>query len=91
MKRMRQEVLSVADNLINGSREQEYGSVLANFTMIAQLWETAFGWDADPAKVALAMDLVKTARLLTNPQHFDSWTDKAGYAALGAEVACDDR
>lgn len=32
---------------------------------------------------------VKTARLLQTPNHADSWIDKAGYTALGAEVAND--
>lgn len=37
--------------------------------------------------VALMMDLMKTARLVSNPSHYDSWVDKAGYAGCGAEVA----
>ena len=31
------------------------------------------------------MDWVKTARLLNDLSHEDSWVDKAGYSALGAE------
>jgi hypothetical protein len=31
------------------------------------------------------MDWVKTARLLHNTDHDDSWIDKCGYSALGAE------
>jgi hypothetical protein len=40
-----------------------------------------------PAHVALMMDWLKTCRLLTTLNHEDSWVDKAGYTALGAEFA----
>jgi hypothetical protein len=33
------------------------------------------------------LDLMKTARLQNMPSHADSWIDKAGYAACGAETA----
>ena len=39
-----------------------------------------------PAHVALMMDWVKTSRLLESIDHVDSWIDKAGYTALGAEL-----
>jgi len=32
------------------------------------------------------MDWVKTSRLLESIDHLDSWIDKAGYTALGAEL-----
>ena len=35
--------------------------------------------------VILMMDWVKTARLLETIDHEDSWVDKIGYSALGAE------
>ena len=38
-----------------------------------------------PAHVALMMDWVKSARLIETIDHEDSWIDKAGYSALGAE------
>jgi hypothetical protein len=31
------------------------------------------------------MDLVKTARLIETPEHWDSYLDKAGYAAASVE------
>lgn len=42
------------------------------------------------ADVAIMMDLLKLARLGTNPEHLDSWVDVAGYAACGAEVSVGD-
>ena len=41
--------------------------------------------DVTPQHVALMMDWVKTARLLNDLSHDDSWVDKCGYSALGAE------
>ena len=38
-----------------------------------------------PAHVTLMMDWVKTSRLIETIDHEDSWIDKAGYTALGAE------
>ena len=37
--------------------------------------------------VILMMDWMKTARLLETLDHDDSWTDKLGYSALGAEFS----
>jgi hypothetical protein len=36
------------------------------------------------------MDWVKTSRLLETINHEDSWIDKAGYTALGAEFVTRD-
>lgn len=82
----REAVLADASRAVVYSRASEYGDVKVNFTRIAALWEAAFGWPVAAFQVALAMDLVKTARLTNNPLHRDSWVDKAGYAALGAEI-----
>ena len=37
--------------------------------------------------MAIVMIQVKIARLQESPDHVDSWTDIAGYAALGAQLA----
>jgi len=84
--RRRASVLREAERTIVYHRASEYGDAKGNFQKIANLWRDAFGWDVHPYQVALAMDLVKTARLTANPKHHDSWVDKAGYAGLGAEV-----
>jgi len=73
---------------------EEYGTPEDNFQNIGDLWTTylhcKFGFSAPeilPVDVALMMDLVKTARLIKTPSHLDSWKDKGGYAACGAEVS----
>lgn len=78
--------MAVADRGLN------YGQPEDNFRRIARLW-TAYLQDLapnislEPHDAALLLDLVKTARLQNNPAHEDSWVDKAGYSACGAEVA----
>jgi len=87
----RDEVLLKAGDYINGQRAKDYGSAYDNFTRIADGWnlivKEAFVTTGyiTPQHVALMMDWVKTARLLNNTDHDDSWVDKCGYSALGAE------
>jgi hypothetical protein len=51
--------------------------------------ENGLNVELEPYDVALMMDDVKSARLCETPDHRDSWVDKAGYSACGAEVALD--
>lgn len=85
----RGEILDQAATLIINERANAYGDAKSNFERIASLWDevldTTTPITAD--QVALCMLLVKVARLAGNPKHLDSWTDIAGYAALGGEVA----
>ena len=87
----RDEILLKAGDYINGQRAKDYGSAYDNFTRIADGWnlivKEAFVTTGyiTPQHVALMMDWVKTARLLNNTDHDDSWVDKCGYSALGAE------
>lgn len=87
----RDEVLLKASDYINGQRAKDYGDAYDNFTRIADGWNlivkeahVSTGY-LTPQHVALMMDWVKTARLLHNTDHDDSWIDKCGYSALGAE------
>jgi len=87
----RDEVLEAAKALINGSRAKDYGDAYDNHLRIAEGWNIIMrgaliqtGY-LTPSHVALMMDWVKTSRLLESIDHVDSWVDKAGYTALGAE------
>lgn len=89
---IRKQILEQATEIIAGEREDTYGGPEDSFAVIADLWSVYFqskGHDilVVPTDVALMMDLLKTARLIANPTHRDSWIDKAGYAACGAECA----
>lgn len=98
----KQPMLHQAQELIQGSRQQDYGDKLQNFTQIAMLFQGTLaaklqpGARITPEDVALLMIQVKVARLAKSPDHADSITDVAGYAgcysmlqderALGTEL-----
>lgn len=86
-QRLRREVLAQADHLTSDTRAEQYGDAADNFARIAKLWNAHFGAHFYAGDVAVAMLLVKVARLGHDHTHLDSWVDIAGYAALGAEVA----
>ena len=86
----RSDVLSRAYNATTG-RVDLYGEPRATLGKTAELWTVLLGVQVEPYQVALCLDAMKTARILANPTHEDSWVDKAGYAALGAELSKPDR
>ena len=89
----REQILSKAEQLINGQRAKDYGDAYENHARIAEGWNVIMRGALSnsgyltPSHVALMMDWLKTCRLLSTLDHEDSWVDKAGYTALGAEFA----
>ena len=92
---IRKQVLTSADAAVNGSRDVAYGTPENNFRRIANLWNAhmlnrgflVLGSESiSEGDVAIMLGLVKDGRLAGNMSHMDSWIDKAGYAACGAEV-----
>lgn len=83
----RGEILMHAAAIVDGPRNEVYGDPTANHERIAKLWTVVFGFHVTAEQVVLCMDLVKTARLIQNPRHSDSWLDKCGYSAIGGEIA----
>ena len=81
----RDEVLDTAKELING-----HGRIAEGWNIIIGGALKSHG-HVTPAHVALMMDWVKSARLVENIDHEDSWIDKAGYSALGAEHTARDK
>ena len=87
----RDEVLDTAKELINGQRAKDYGDAHDNHSRIASGWNIIVEGAMEShgyltaSHVALMMDWVKSARLVENINHQDSWVDKCGYSALGAE------
>ena len=69
-------------------RQEQYGDALENFEKIGKIWAALLGVPEPikPWQVALMMDSLKTARLFANPNHTDSWLDKAGYTELGQDI-----
>lgn len=87
----RKQVLDAAALCVTHDRNDTYGGPEDSFAIIADLWSVY--WQAtdrinfEAHDVALMLALLKTARLVRNPKHADSWVDLAGYAACGAECA----
>ena len=94
----RGDILGKASEYVDGPRADDYGDAFENFERIAEGWNiilknalNTHGYFT-ASHVALMMDWVKTSRLIETINHEDSWIDKAGYTALGAEfVALDSR
>lgn len=93
-------ILATAEELVNGERARTYGDAKASFQRVADLWN-AMGFRTaharaeghepmrklEAADVALALAQLKVSRIISSPDHEDSWVDLAGYAALGGEIA----
>jgi len=82
----RNECLDGARSAVS-ERGISYGKAEDNFALIARMWSAWLGVPVTAVDVAIMMGHVKDARLKNTPDHADSWIDKAGYAACGAEVA----
>lgn len=84
----RAECLQTAEKMVNGKREQDYGTPESNFSTIAKLWCAYMGCGIfDATDVAMMMALLKIARIVTGTGTADSFVDLAGYAACGCEIA----
>ena len=92
-----EKLLAEAAVLIAGDRQKDYGPPSENFALVSRLWNLwlhARGRAATSpvtflltaADVAAMMMLLKIARLARTPDHHDSMTDIAAYAALMKEV-----
>jgi len=84
------DILERAISLVHGQRAKDYGDAQASFQRMADLVNPIIK-KADgkltASDMAIVMIQVKIARLQESPDHVDSWTDIAGYAALGAQLA----
>lgn len=81
-------VLEEAAQIVDGDREQTYGSPSRNLETIAQFWTVylrrKYGSPVDLTvdDVCQLMILVKQSRLINDPTHRDSLVDVCGYARL---------
>jgi hypothetical protein len=80
--------LDRAKELINGERQQVYGSADENFAATANMWSAYLSvrhgahFELTSKDVAFLMVLLKIARLAKSPNHTDSLVDAIGYAVL---------
>jgi hypothetical protein len=82
----RGEILDEAKRLTHTDRQKNYGSPYVNHKRIADLWSVYLETEITPSQVALCLCLVKIARLIETPNHEDSFTDLAAYAAIAGEI-----
>jgi len=87
MTTKRREILERAADLVDGDRDAEYGTPQENLGRIAEFWTTYFGFPVRADQVAVAMVLVKVARMVQTPDHPDNPVDGAGYFGLAGELA----
>lgn len=91
-------IVEQAAKIVEGARQQNYGSPEDNFKRIAALWETYLFyrptkelWVITPSDVCIMMMLVKLARLMNTPDHWDSIEDVIGYATCMASFVDDNK
>lgn len=91
----RGDALLEAHRIVNGARQDAYGSPEDCFSTIAQLWyaymlpqtERAGHLYFTPHNVAVMLSLLKVGRIAHNPAHHDSHVDGAAYLALADDMS----
>lgn len=79
-------ILEEAARLCGGSRQDDYGGPVGDFTRTAKMWSAMKGVDFEPREVALFMAAVKISRECHRSKR-DNWVDLAGYAHCGYQCA----
>ena len=83
--------LTEANEIINGERQDQYGSPENSFQIIADFWKVyiryKFGVELilKPIDVAHLMSLFKHARMLGQKPKRDNYIDAQGYLAIAAD------
>jgi hypothetical protein len=82
-----------AQNIVNGDRQKDYGSINDSFCRIAGLWSAYTGITLDKYDVAKMMILLKVSRAKLG-NHRDSYVDIVGYVEcvdklLAMDLGCE--
>ena len=85
----RKTILTNAEQLITGDREEVYGEPHKQFKVVATFWSAYLNKEIQPHEVCSMMELLKIALRLEKPEYEDNYVDAAGYAALSWELACE--
>ena len=82
----RGQVLDTAKEYVTKDRAADHGNMEDNFNTIGAYWSVHLGVKVDATDVAVMMNLLKVARIKSNPKHPDNWVDACGYMACGGEI-----
>jgi len=82
----RKDILETAELIVNGARQDDYGSAADSFASIAASWTWWLQHPVTAHDVAQMMTLLKLSRCKTSPEKADSYIDACGYQALAAEI-----
>ena len=82
----RGQVLDTAKEYVTKDRAADHGNMEDNFSTIGKYWSVHLGVDVSATDVAVMMNLLKAARIKSNPKHPDNWVDACGYMACGGEI-----
>lgn len=74
-------ILQIAQDLIYGDRQQQYGSATKNFSDMAKMWSVIIGTEVSPEQVVLCMASLKICRY-NHSKTIDSAVDLCGYAGI---------
>tara|TARA_R110000822_G_scaffold14939_6_gene52072 strand:+ start:1951 stop:2454 length:504 start_codon:yes stop_codon:yes gene_type:complete len=83
----RANILDTAKAYVTKDRASDHGDMENNFSTIAKYWTVHLDHEVKATDVAVMMNLLKVARIKSNPWHPDNWVDGAGYMACGGELA----
>ena len=84
------DILSTAEKILDGAREDEYGDKRTNHDNIAKLWSAYLDRDIQARDVAILMVLLKVARAKFGHPSMDTYIDMVGYSAIAGELAHED-
>ena len=80
------EFLKIADNLVKGDRDNDYGDKTENHKNIAKLWSAYKDIEITAHDVAIMMCLLKVARTKLGDVSEDTYIDMAAYGAIAGEI-----
>jgi len=76
---MNKNCLQIADELVGGDRNADYGHPIEDFTRTAKMWGAILGVEVKPEHIPLCMIAVKISRECNKPKA-DNVIDICGYA-----------
>lgn len=82
----REQILTEANEIVCGARNEAYGDPEDNFNRIADLWAVYLNKSITAHDVAIMMILLKVARTQSGTGSMDNYIDIAGYSACAGEI-----